>query len=162
MSRTVSAEDVPRFNVSDAFSIVPVGPVPYSGFQVFGIFAFFPFILYCSLSAACGYTAGVCLEVSDWVLEIDLADHLLCLLDLKVNLRLRNALLAISLLGVVRVSMMSVVRLYYVIRAFYTKPADPHYSLGYTTDTVEINLAIITASVPALWPLRPPLVSRSV
>ncbi len=48
---------------------------------------------------------------------------------------------------------MSVVRLYTILRLYYLKPDDQHYSIGYVTSTLEINLAIITASVPALWPL---------
>lgn len=48
---------------------------------------------------------------------------------------------------------MSVVRLYFIIRSFYLDPEDRYYSLGYTTNTVEINLAVLCASAPALWPL---------
>jgi len=48
---------------------------------------------------------------------------------------------------------MGAVRLYFIIRSFYLKPADSHYSLGYTTNTIEINLAVLCASAPALWPL---------
>lgn len=50
--------------------------------------------------------------------------------------------------------MISVLRLYFVIRVWYLKPTeDVHYSLGYTTNTIEVNLAIVTATIPALWPL---------
>jgi len=45
------------------------------------------------------------------------------------------------------------VRLYYVVRLYYMSPQDRKFSIGYITSTVEINLAIVTASVPALWPL---------
>lgn len=45
------------------------------------------------------------------------------------------------------------VRLYFVIRAWYLEVADKHYSLGYTLNTIEVNLAIVTATIPALWPL---------
>lgn len=48
---------------------------------------------------------------------------------------------------------MSGVRLYYIIRLYYITPGDRKFSIGYVTSAVEINLAIITASVPALWPL---------
>lgn len=53
------------------------------------------------------------------------------------------------------VTAISVLRLYFVIRTWYVPPAtdDPHYSLGYTTTTIEVNLAIVTATIPALWPL---------
>lgn len=48
---------------------------------------------------------------------------------------------------------MSGVRMYYIIRLYYLTPVDRKFSIGYVTSTVEINLAILTASVPALWPL---------
>ncbi|KAK0633142.1 hypothetical protein B0T14DRAFT_386729, partial [Immersiella caudata] len=73
-------------------------------------------------------------------------------LGLKLNKRVRNALLAVFLLGGL-VTIISVVRLYYIIRLYYIAVEDRHYSIGYVTSAVEINLAIITASVPALWPL---------
>lgn len=44
-------------------------------------------------------------------------------------------------------------RLYYVLRIWWIEPEDRHYSLGYTLNTVEANLAIVTATIPALWPL---------
>jgi len=48
----------------------------------------------------------------------------------------------------------SILRLYFVIKAWYLPPGnDSRYSLGYTTNSIEVNLAIITASIPALWPL---------
>ncbi|KAM7191026.1 hypothetical protein V8F33_009143 [Rhypophila sp. PSN 637] len=73
-------------------------------------------------------------------------------LDLKVNKRVRNALLAVFCVGALVVAM-SVVRLYFIIRSFYLDPKDRNYSLGYTTNTIEINLAVLCASAPALWPL---------
>jgi len=48
---------------------------------------------------------------------------------------------------------MSIVRLYYVIRLYYIEPEDRHYSLGFVVGCVELNLAIVTTSVPAIWPL---------
>lgn len=44
-------------------------------------------------------------------------------------------------------------RLYFIIRVWYIKPEDTHYSLGYTLNTIEVNLAIVTATIPTLWPL---------
>jgi len=76
----------------------------------------------------------------------------LIFLDLKVNRRVRSALLAVFLLGGL-VTIVSGVRLYYIVRLYYHSPGDRHFSIGYVTSSVEINLAIITASVPALWPL---------
>ncbi|KAM7209666.1 hypothetical protein V8F20_000069 [Naviculisporaceae sp. PSN 640] len=103
-------------------------------------------------------------------------------LDLKVNKRVRNALLGVFCVGALcvlphsktrpiwisfdmglsdhasqmmvnRVVAMSAVRLYYIIRQFYLEPEDRNYSLGYITNTIEINLAVLCASAPALWPL---------
>jgi hypothetical protein len=46
-----------------------------------------------------------------------------------------------------------VIRLYFIIRLWYSDVEDQHYSVGYTLNTVEVNLAIVTATIPALWPL---------
>lgn len=46
--------------------------------------------------------------------------------------------------------------MFFVIRTWYLpvdEDKDKHYSLGYTTTTIEVNLAIVTATIPALWPL---------
>lgn len=45
------------------------------------------------------------------------------------------------------------VRLYFIVRLWYFEVEDQHYSIGYTLNTVEVNLAIVTATIPALWPL---------
>jgi hypothetical protein len=47
----------------------------------------------------------------------------------------------------------SAIRLYFIIRLWYSDVEDEHYSVGYTLNTVEVNLAIVTATIPALWPL---------
>jgi len=47
-------------------------------------------------------------------------------------------------------------RLYFVTRLWFTKPdpgLDAHYSIAYATNTIEANLAIVTATMPTLWPL---------
>ncbi|KAL2255165.1 hypothetical protein VTK26DRAFT_3943 [Humicola hyalothermophila] len=73
--------------------------------------------------------------------------------DLKLSNRIRLALLSVFTLGVL-VTVISVLRLYYVTLVWYVRHTnDNHYSLGYTTNTVEVNLAILTATIPALWPL---------
>lgn len=51
------------------------------------------------------------------------------------------------------VTIVSFVRMYYVLQLYYLKTEDRHWAIGYVCSCVEINLAIITASVPALWPL---------
>lgn len=71
---------------------------------------------------------------------------------LQINKRMRNALIGVFMLGLV-VTVLSAVRFYYVCRAFFDNPADPTYSLGYVLSAVESNLAIVAASIPALWPL---------
>ena len=51
-------------------------------------------------------------------------------------------------------TIISAVRLYYIVWLYYLPPGpDMHYAIGYITSSVEINLAIVTASAPALWPL---------
>ncbi|KAH6854969.1 hypothetical protein B0I37DRAFT_43807 [Chaetomium sp. MPI-CAGE-AT-0009] len=73
-------------------------------------------------------------------------------LGIKLSNRIRFALLGVFTLGAL-VTVTSVLRLYYVLRLWYLHPDDQHYSLGYTLNTVEVNLAIVTATIPALWPL---------
>jgi hypothetical protein len=46
-----------------------------------------------------------------------------------------------------------VLRLYFIVGLWYFTPNDTHYSLGYTLNTIEVNLAIVTATMPTLWPL---------
>lgn len=72
--------------------------------------------------------------------------------NLRVRKKTRNALIAVFLLGGI-VTIISCVRMYFIVRLYYTRPADRHYSLGFVLGCVELNLAIITASIPALWPL---------
>ncbi|KAH6628389.1 hypothetical protein F5144DRAFT_594427 [Chaetomium tenue] len=73
-------------------------------------------------------------------------------LSIKLSNRIRFALLGVFALGAL-VTITSLIRLYYVLRMWYIEPKDRHYSLGYTLNTVEVNLAIVTATIPALWPL---------
>jgi hypothetical protein len=49
------------------------------------------------------------------------------------------------------VTVVGVVRLVFIYQAFFTAPgADPTYTLGFCTSAIETNLAIVTASAPAL------------
>ncbi|KXX79266.1 hypothetical protein MMYC01_203987, partial [Madurella mycetomatis] len=76
-------------------------------------------------------------------------------LDLTLNKRIRYALVTVFTLGAL-VTLVSGLRLFFVIRTWYfpvDEDKDRHYSLGYTTTTIEVNLAIVTATIPALWPL---------
>lgn len=51
------------------------------------------------------------------------------------------------------VTAVSVVRLYYLQQHLVDKDPDANFSLGFCVSAIECNLAIITASAPALWPL---------
>lgn len=52
------------------------------------------------------------------------------------------------------VTIVGIVRLWFIYEAFFAPPsADPTYTLGFCTSAIETNLAIITASAPALRPL---------
>ncbi|KAB5562783.1 hypothetical protein GE09DRAFT_1219382 [Coniochaeta sp. 2T2.1] len=73
-------------------------------------------------------------------------------LDLRINKRMRNALIAVFMLGIM-VTVLSGVRLYFMWRIFYQVMEDPTYSLGFVLSAVETDLAIVAASLPALWPL---------
>lgn len=91
--------------------------------------------------------------------------------DITINKRIRNALMFVFTLGIWyvatvsstihlgaptdngSVTAISAVRLSYLYRIFYTIEGDPTYSLGFVLSSVESNLAIVAASVPALWPL---------
>ncbi|KAK4157021.1 hypothetical protein C8A00DRAFT_40604 [Chaetomidium leptoderma] len=73
-------------------------------------------------------------------------------LSLKLVNKIRFALLGVFALGAA-VTLVSVLRLYFIIRLWYLDPEDAHYSLGFSLNTLEVNLAIVTATLPTLWPL---------
>ncbi|KAK4042521.1 hypothetical protein C8A01DRAFT_33464 [Parachaetomium inaequale] len=73
-------------------------------------------------------------------------------LGLKLSNKIRFAILAVFTLGFI-VTIISVLRLYFIVQLWYFTPQDTHYSLGYTLNTIEVNLAIVTATMPTLWPL---------
>lgn len=52
-----------------------------------------------------------------------------------------------------RSTIFSCVRLYYLDEHYIDTNPDSAYSLSFVTSAVEVNLAIIAASAPALWPL---------
>lgn len=73
--------------------------------------------------------------------------------DLKMKLKMKIALIIVFLLGFI-VTIVGIVRLVFIYQAFFQPPgADPTYTLGFCTSAIETNLAIITASAPALRPL---------
>lgn len=99
------------------------------------------------------------------------------LVDLKMPLRIKLVLLGVFLLGFMcavfvlgsfrpvakadnlhRVTIVGAIRLWLLYgylrsrASGFTSP-DPTFNLGFTSSCIEGNLAIITASIPALWPL---------
>ncbi|KAI0843629.1 hypothetical protein F5Y06DRAFT_255411 [Hypoxylon sp. FL0890] len=73
-------------------------------------------------------------------------------LGLKINRNRKIALIGVFMLGVL-VTIVSIIRLYTLSDNFNSKSPDKNFSVGFTVSSIECNLAIITASFPALWPL---------
>ncbi|KAI1080021.1 hypothetical protein F5B20DRAFT_580813 [Whalleya microplaca] len=73
-------------------------------------------------------------------------------LGLKMNKRRKIGLIAVFMLGTL-VTIVSIIRLYFFARNYTDKNPDANFSLGFCVSSIECNLAILTASVPALWPL---------
>ncbi|RYP33831.1 hypothetical protein DL767_004561 [Monosporascus sp. MG133] len=73
-------------------------------------------------------------------------------LGLKMNRRRKMGLIGVFMLGIL-VTVVSVVRLYFLAENFTSKEPDKNFSLGFCVSAIECNLAIMTASGPALWPL---------
>ncbi|KAH7008308.1 CFEM domain-containing protein [Ilyonectria destructans] len=78
-------------------------------------------------------------------------------LGLKLPLKVRAAIIGVFALGAI-VTVMSILRLAWIVETSYfmdpTSPNfDPTYDIRFTYSAVETNLAIITASAPALRPL---------
>ncbi|KAI1759607.1 hypothetical protein GGR53DRAFT_513037 [Hypoxylon sp. FL1150] len=73
-------------------------------------------------------------------------------LDLKIAKKRKAALLGVFLLGGL-VTIVSIIRLYCLVQDLDDKDPDTNFSIGFTVSSIECNLAILTASAPALWPL---------
>ncbi|KAK7409729.1 hypothetical protein QQX98_008110 [Neonectria punicea] len=78
-------------------------------------------------------------------------------LGLKLPLKVRAAIIGVFALGAI-VTVMSILRLAWIVEtSYYMDPTspdyDPTYDIRFTYSAVETNLAIITASAPALRPL---------
>ncbi|KAB8291645.1 hypothetical protein EYC80_006445 [Monilinia laxa] len=72
---------------------------------------------------------------------------------LKMPRKTKLAVIGVFFLGIF-VTMVGVVRLWVMIcHYFLPPPEDPTYGIGFCTSSIENNLAIITASAPALKPL---------
>lgn len=52
-----------------------------------------------------------------------------------------------------RVTVVSIIRLYFLAQNFTDMNPDKNFSIGFCVSSIECNLAILTASAPALWPL---------
>jgi hypothetical protein len=75
--------------------------------------------------------------------------------DLKMAFKTKVALILVFIVGFI-VTIVGAVRIWFVYKAFFvpvTPTSDPTYTLGFCTSAIETNLAIITASAPALRPL---------
>ncbi|RYP03087.1 hypothetical protein DL765_010600 [Monosporascus sp. GIB2] len=75
-------------------------------------------------------------------------------IDLKIPRRTKIALMFLFLLGFI-VTIMSVIRMVLLVQGLFMplSSLDPDGNVGFATSAIEMNLAIITASTPALWPL---------
>ncbi|KAK7753709.1 hypothetical protein SLS62_004332 [Diatrype stigma] len=73
-------------------------------------------------------------------------------LGLKMNKRRKIGLIAVFMLGAL-VTVVSIIRLYFLAQNFTDPSADKNFSVGFCVSSIECNLAILTASAPALWPL---------
>ncbi|KAI3401849.1 hypothetical protein diail_6408, partial [Diaporthe ilicicola] len=86
------------------------------------------------------------------VVAIALPFHIFWSLNMSVRKRLGLMLIfSVSVLSVA----FSCIRLYYIMGMYTTTDPDPdaNYSITFTFSAIEVNLAIIAASIPALWPL---------
>ncbi|KAB5560287.1 hypothetical protein GE09DRAFT_86452 [Coniochaeta sp. 2T2.1] len=104
---------------------------------------------HCIDAAAFTISAGALAIFTDLVLLIV---PFWIFLDLRINKRMRNALIGVFMLGIV-VTVLSGVRLYFMWGIFYQVMEDPTYSIGFVISVVETDLAIVASSLPALWPL---------
>ncbi|KAJ2902230.1 hypothetical protein MKZ38_000832 [Zalerion maritima] len=74
-------------------------------------------------------------------------------LDLKMPRKQKLALIFVFFLGFI-VTIVGVARLVFIYQGFFQAAGnDPTYSIAFTISAIETNLAIITASAPALRPL---------
>ncbi|PVH78373.1 hypothetical protein DL98DRAFT_397420, partial [Cadophora sp. DSE1049] len=98
-------------------------------------------IFYIATSALTIFTDLAVLALPFWIF-----------LGLKMPLKVRIALMAVFLLGFV-VTIVGILRMAWLIEISYYPAKDFNYDIRFTYSAVETNLAIITASGPALRPL---------
>ncbi|KAK2048332.1 integral membrane protein [Colletotrichum somersetense] len=73
-------------------------------------------------------------------------------LGLRMDRKTKNGVMGVFALGII-VTVVSVIRLYFVAMSFINVTPDKYFSLGFCVSQIECSLAITTASAPALWPL---------
>ncbi|KAI1473792.1 hypothetical protein F4774DRAFT_422937 [Daldinia eschscholtzii] len=99
------------------------------------------------------FTFGVvaaCMTIMTDIVSVALPFYIF--LGLKINKKRKMALIGVFMLGVI-VTIVSVIRLYFLAQNFHDQSPDKNFSLGFCVSSIECNLAILTASAPALWPL---------
>ncbi|KAK7434770.1 integral membrane protein [Colletotrichum acutatum] len=113
-----------------------------------------------------------CLTILTDLVSVGLPFHIF--LGLKMQKKRKIGLMIVFMLGIMSVTFqqspcsyiwfcylcttgsvtaVSVIRLFFLAKNFTDKSLDANFSLGFCVSSIECNLAIITASVPALWPL---------
>ncbi|TQN66935.1 Satratoxin biosynthesis SC1 cluster protein 4, partial [Colletotrichum shisoi] len=76
-------------------------------------------------------------------------------LGLRMPMAAKMAVIGVFLMGVV-VTVVAVIRVIQIYKLFFVRPppgTDSYHDIGLTTSTIEVNLAIFSACVPALSPL---------
>ncbi|KAI1388552.1 uncharacterized protein F4822DRAFT_429170 [Hypoxylon trugodes] len=93
---------------------------------------------------------AACMTILTDVISVALPFYIF--LGLKINKNRKVALIGVFMLGVL-VTVVSVIRLYFLAQNFNDTSPDKNFSIGFCVSSIECNLAILTASAPALWPL---------
>ncbi|KAI0181749.1 hypothetical protein GGR52DRAFT_54072 [Hypoxylon sp. FL1284] len=93
---------------------------------------------------------AACMTIATDIVAVALPFYIF--LGLQINKGRKIALIGIFMLGVL-VTIVSVVRLYFLTQNLTDTSPDKNFSLGFCVSSIECNLAILTASAPALWPL---------
>ncbi|KAI1802340.1 hypothetical protein F4811DRAFT_563320 [Daldinia bambusicola] len=99
------------------------------------------------------FTFGVvaaCMTIMTDIVSVVLPFYIF--LSLKIKKNRKMALIGVFMLGVI-VTVVSIIRLYFLAQNFHDTSPDKNFSLGFCVSSIECNLAIVTASAPALWPL---------
>ncbi|TEA20719.1 hypothetical protein C8034_v008083 [Colletotrichum sidae] len=109
------------------------------------------------LTARCVHNAfHICLSSLNVLMDIlVLVLPFWIFLGLKMPLGAKIAVMCVFLVGAI-VTVVAIVRLVAIIKLFYVPPdptEDPFHSIGTVYNVIEVNLAIISASAPALRPM---------